>query len=93
MHELFGDLLPAEVLTRRTTQRVASAFWSTHSRRLAEEWDGEGVDAALVDHEGLRAEWSKPQPDPRTFLLLQTAALAREQADPGELAQTAGALL
>jgi asparagine synthetase B (glutamine-hydrolysing) len=93
MRELFGDLLPPEVLTRRTTQRVASAFWSTHSRRLAEAWDGEGVDTALVDHEGLRGEWSKPQPDPRTFLLLQAAALAREQADPAELAQTAGALV
>jgi hypothetical protein len=60
---------------------------------LAEEWNGEGVDAALVDHEGLRAEWSKPQPDARTFLLLQAAALAREEADSAVLAQAAGALV
>ena len=95
MCELFGELLPPEVLARRTKQRVADAFWSTHSRRLAEVWNGEGVDPALVDHEALRAEWSKSQPDTRTFLLLQAAALAHEQTDSAspDLAQAAGALV
>jgi asparagine synthase len=94
MRELFQDLLPADVLTRRTKSHFDFAFWSTHSRRFAETWDGEGADPSLVDHDLLRAEWAKPRPDGRSYLLLQSAALAREAAAsaPRELAQAVGSL-
>jgi asparagine synthase (glutamine-hydrolysing) len=93
MAELFGDLLPAEVLARRTKSHFDFAFWSTHSRRLAESWSGEGVDPSLVDPEALASEWAKPRPDGRTFLLLQSVAFARESGSGGgELAQAVGGL-
>lgn len=94
MRELFRDLLPADVLARRTKSHFDNAFWSAHSRRFAETWDGEGADPSLVDHDALRAEWARPRPDGRSYLLLQAAALAREEAAsaPRELAQAVGSL-
>jgi asparagine synthase (glutamine-hydrolysing) len=78
MRSLFGDLLPTEVLVRRTERSVEAALWNGHSRTLAAGWDGEGVDTALVDPDALRNEWSRERPDRRSFLLLQSVALARE---------------
>jgi hypothetical protein len=75
---LFGDLLPAELLARPTTSTHKDGFWGSHSRELVEAWQGEGADPGLVDVEALRLQWSQPRPDPRTFLLLQSVALARE---------------
>jgi asparagine synthetase B (glutamine-hydrolysing) len=93
MRELFSGLLPPDVLARRTKSHFDDAFWSVHSRRLAGEWAGDGVDTAFVDRDALRAEWAKPNPDGRTFLLLQAAAVARERASaPAELAQAVGGL-
>jgi asparagine synthetase B (glutamine-hydrolysing) len=93
MRELFGDLLPDEVLTRRTKSHFDDAFWSTHSRELAENWDGTGVDTSLVDPAALREEWSKPRPQGVTFILLQSLALAAEAASaPRELAEAVGGL-
>lgn len=94
MLELFAGLLPAEVLGRRTKSNFDDAFWSTHSRRFADEWNGEGVDQTIVDPDALRAEWAKPNPDARTFLQLQSAALGREAPSaPRELAQAVGGLV
>ncbi len=91
MQELFAELLPDDVLVRRTKSHFDDAFWSNHSRRFVQEWDGKGVDPELVDRGALRAEWAKPRPDGRTFLLLQAAALAHETASaPGEVAQAVG---
>jgi len=93
MRELFGDLLPEDVLARRTRSHFNNAFWSTHSRELAGRWNGEGVDATLVDPEFLREEWSKPGPNGQTFMLLQSAALALEAASaPREFAGALGGL-
>jgi hypothetical protein len=75
---VLGDLLPGELLARPTTPTREDRFWRGHSRELAEGWQGEGVDPDLVDAEALRMQWSSPRPDPRTFLLLQSIALARE---------------
>jgi asparagine synthetase B (glutamine-hydrolysing) len=94
MLELFAGLLPAEVLGRRTKSNFDDAFWSTHSRRFADEWNGEGVDQTIVDPDALRAQWAKPNPDARTFLQLQSAALGREAPSaPRELAQAVGGLV
>lgn len=87
---LFGDLLPAELLERRATSPHEVAFWGSRSRALVENWQGEGVDADLVDVDELRRQWSLSRPDPRTFLLLQSVALEREQrSSPVSLASAA----
>jgi asparagine synthetase B (glutamine-hydrolysing) len=91
MRELFGDLLPQDVTARRSKSTYDLAFWTSHSRRLVESWDGNTVDPELVDPEALRAEWSQPNPDSRSLLLLQQVALAAESA-PGDLPEAVGSL-
>jgi asparagine synthase (glutamine-hydrolysing) len=94
MRELFGALLPPEVTTRRTKSYYDFAFWSSHSRRFAADWDGGGVDAELVDPAVLRDEWTQPNPDSRTYPLLQMLALARDAGSfPGEAAEAVGSLV
>jgi hypothetical protein len=78
MRELFGDLLPADLLNARPERRSPEALWNRHSRELAVSWDGDEVDSELVHVDALRDEWAKPRPDRRSFLLLQSVALARE---------------
>lgn len=93
MRELFGGLLPQEVATRRSKSHYDFAFWTVHSRSLAEAWEGEAVDPELVDPDVLRDEWAQPNPDSRTYALLQSVALAREAAsDLGEPAQAVGGI-
>ena len=83
---LFGDLLPSQLLARPITPTRENGLWSRHSRELAEAWNGEGADPALVDAEALQAHWTLPRPDPRTFLLLQSIALAQDGRERWELA-------
>ena len=80
---LFGDLLPPKLLAHPPTPTHRNGFWGSHSRELAETWDGEDIDPVLVDPEALRLQWSLPRPDARTFLLLQAVALARESRRAG----------
>jgi asparagine synthase (glutamine-hydrolysing) len=75
MRELFGDLLPSEVLTRRGKAGFTEPFWGPRAAAFAAEWDGSGVDARHVDVEAVRSEWSSERPDFRTSLLLQAAWL------------------
>ncbi len=70
---LAGDLLPPEVLRRRSKASFGGAFWTGHARAFVARWDGTGVDRELVDVDSLRAEWSKPAPDPHSFVQLQRA--------------------
>jgi hypothetical protein len=74
---LLDDVLPSELLGPPLRRPSAAVLWGRHSVRLASAWQGEGVDPELVDVAGLRREWSRARPDPRTFLLIQSAALAR----------------
>jgi hypothetical protein len=93
MHQLFGDLLPADVLGRATKSQFGGAFFSSHSREFAASWDGEGVDEELVDPDELRRQWAKQVVDGRTYSLLQSAALARTVASaPSDLPQAVGGL-
>jgi asparagine synthase (glutamine-hydrolysing) len=77
MRRLFGSLLPDDLLARTTKSGFDQAFWGEPSRAFAADWDGKGVDPELVDADALRREWALPAPDPRSFLLLQAAWLAR----------------
>jgi hypothetical protein len=78
---VLDDVLPAELLGPPVRPTSAAVLWGDHSVRLAASWQGEGVDPALVDVARLRREWSRVRPDPRTFLLLQSVALARRSTE------------
>ena len=64
----------------------ATALWGPASRELAADWRGEDVDQNLVDIGALAREWSLPQPDPRTYLLMQSIALERERRVAADVA-------
>ena len=87
MTRLFGDLLTTDVLERRTKASFDGAFWNEPSRSFALEWDGSGVDEDVVDVRALRAEWSKPAPDPRTFTLAQSIWIGHAVASGDRLEQ------
>jgi asparagine synthase (glutamine-hydrolysing) len=76
MRALFGDLLPREVLERRTKALFANAVFTRHTREFARTWNGTGVDTDLVDPDALRAVWLSPTPDAPSMTLLQQAWLA-----------------
>jgi asparagine synthase (glutamine-hydrolysing) len=77
----FGDLVPAETLGRSTKAVFTEVFWGPASRAFAEEWDGTGLDPALVDVAALRAQWRAPRPDFRSVSALHAAWMAgRESA-------------
>jgi Asparagine synthase len=94
MGVVFGRLLPADVLERSTKAHFDEAFWRAPSRAFAAGWDGGGVDPGVVDDDALRREWSSERPMAQSFLLLQSAWLARANggsaAEP--LEQPAGRL-
>jgi asparagine synthetase B (glutamine-hydrolysing) len=91
MRRFFGGLLPEPVLVRTTKASFDEAFWNRHSRALAASWEGEGVDAELVDVDALRREWASPAPNPRSYLLLQAAWLERSRGTaPDEVEQQLG---
>lgn len=79
MRRLFGDLLPTAVI-ERSGKGMYWHYWGDHSRALAADWAGEGVDPLYVNHQALRRAWESkdyPTPDHRTALLLQSVWLAR----------------
>jgi asparagine synthase (glutamine-hydrolysing) len=77
MHALFGDLLPARVLTRNDKAEFGEVFWGSSAREFAEAWSGEGLDPRLIDSDLLRANWRADRPDARSGMLLQAAWLHR----------------
>ena len=68
---LFGNLLPADVLTRTTKAVFSKVIWGENSRRLRTEWDGRGVDPDLIDIDALKREWAKDVPTFGSALLFQ----------------------
>ncbi|MGH3432935.1 MAG: asparagine synthase-related protein [Thermocrispum sp.] len=79
MVDLFGDVLPREVLERSTKAVFTNAVFTEHSRAFAREWTGEGVEgelAELVDLQALRANWLSGAPHAPSMNLLQQAWLA-----------------
>lgn len=77
---LVGDWLPATLIERTGKASFDAAFFNVHSRALTATWQGEGADPDYVDAGALREHWHSPHPDGRSFLLLQSAWLARERA-------------
>ena len=75
MTEAFGSVLPGDVCARPDKAKFDEVYWSSHARRAVAGWTGEGVDAELVDPDALRRELEQPLPDPRSWMLLQSAWL------------------
>jgi hypothetical protein len=80
MRALFADLLPDEVLTRRTKAEFGRALWGPRSRAFAADWDGSGIDPELVDQEALRTAWRSENPLFGSGGVLQAAWLAGRTA-------------
>jgi asparagine synthetase B (glutamine-hydrolysing) len=76
MKRHFGDVLPPQLPRRLTKATFTEVFTGPRTRRFAAEWDGSGLDSALVDPERLREQWLSPKPDLRTLVPLQAAWLA-----------------
>ena len=78
MRALFGDLLPDDVLARRSKASFDPVFFNRHSQAFARNWDGTGAPTGLVDGEALGAHWRGGTPAAQTFTLLQALWLARD---------------
>lgn len=75
----FGGLLPPDLEARRDKAAFDHAFWGPRARATIAAWDGRGVDASLVDVDGLREEWSRELPHAGTAHLLQALWLHSAQ--------------
>jgi Asparagine synthase len=84
MRRLFGDLLPADVLTRAFVPAYSSTLWGERTCGFVESWNGEGLDPELVDPDGLRA--AGRMRDNAATLALQAAWLATTDGQATEAA-------
>jgi len=75
MRHVFGDLLPVELIERRTKAGFTDPLWTETARRFAREWSGEGVDETLVDPDALRRHWAGDVRNLVSTTLLQAAWL------------------
>lgn len=77
MRRVFGHLLPDSMVERDDKAAIFyEAAWTEPSGTFMAEWDGEGLDPDVVDHDLLRKEWRSSRPHIRTASLLQQAWLA-----------------
>jgi hypothetical protein len=81
MEQVFGPLLPAELLGRPDKACFDEVFFHEHSRAFAESWSGAGVPAE-VDARALREQWLAGAPAAQSFSLLQAAWLADRGEQP-----------
>ena len=80
MEHFFGELLPRTVMERTTKAVFTESFWGVDSRAFARDWDGSGLDPALIHVERLRDEWLRRKPDMRSATAIQAAWLASRAA-------------
>jgi asparagine synthetase B (glutamine-hydrolysing) len=82
MGRLVGDLLPPELLARRTKGEFGAALWGDQARAFAADWDGRGLGLDLVDPEALAHAWRAENPPLGAATLLQAAWLAAQNRRP-----------
>jgi len=87
MRHVFGDLLPAELIERRTKAGFTDPLWTETARRFAREWSGEGVDRTLVDVDALRTHWMGDVRNLVSTTLLQSAWL-HDHGSPARASST-----
>jgi asparagine synthase (glutamine-hydrolysing) len=73
---LFGDLLPADVLIRRSKTEFNGVFRCRYSVEFARTWSGGGVPSEVVDEDALRDAWLGEPFHFGSSLALQAAWLA-----------------
>ena len=76
VRELFGDLLPRELVERNSKASFDEIFWTEQSRKFAGGWDGSGVSPEWVDTRELARQWAGARPSLPSSTLLQVAWLA-----------------
>jgi asparagine synthetase B (glutamine-hydrolysing) len=84
LRDVGGELLPESVRRRSDKSWFDRVFWTSHARRLARSWDGQGIDPSLVNEAGLRREWSRDPATPHVYTLLQSAWLASARSEVGD---------
>jgi hypothetical protein len=75
MRYLFDEIVPNELIERKTKATFHGALWTDTAARFAQEWSGGGLDRSLVDAEALRRHWSGSFPTAQSATLLQAAWL------------------
>jgi Asparagine synthase len=75
MGRLFGDVLPAQLIQRKTKSSFDIPLWTAETKELARSWSGEGLNTDLIDVSALRHVWQRERPDMRTASLVQKAWL------------------
>ena len=75
MREVFGDLLPQELLERKTKAEFGGSFIGEYARDFMSKWEGDGLDDRLVDAAVLKREWAGARPHAGTMPLLHAAWL------------------
>jgi asparagine synthase (glutamine-hydrolysing) len=82
MQALFGDLLPASVISRRGKAEFSEPFYATATKRFVDHWNGDaGPARELVRPEVLREIWRSPQPNGMSAMLLQASWIAGNAAE------------
>lgn len=88
---LFGDLLPAELISRSTKASFNEVLWTRHTRSFLDAIDEDVLQQALavldldalVDPQALWAHWNGAAPLANSFLLLQACWLALSGSSAG----------
>jgi asparagine synthetase B (glutamine-hydrolysing) len=79
---LFGDLLPASVISRRGKAEFSGPMYATATKRFADDWNGDAGPASdLVRPEVLREIWRSPQPHGMSAMLLQASWIADNHSE------------
>jgi asparagine synthase (glutamine-hydrolysing) len=77
---LFSDVLPRDIIDRRTKPHFSTVLWGERVEAFARTWSGRGLPEDLVDPERLRSEWLSGDPDLRSGLCLHAAWIAKEES-------------
>ncbi len=76
MVQVFSDLLPEEVLRRRSKAIFGSLLFGPRTEQFVREWQPRSIDPGLVDVAALRQVWSEGLTDQRSIGLLRQEWLA-----------------
>jgi hypothetical protein len=79
MRHLCGDLLPAQLVERRSKAVFGGAVWREQAREFVAQWDGTGVDLDRVDPQRLLESWQAQHPVFHSWSLLHQAWLAQHR--------------
>jgi asparagine synthase (glutamine-hydrolysing) len=76
LEHLAGDVVPAEILARRTKATFSDPLFTATAREFARSWSGRGLDEHLVDPDVVRAVWLDTPSSAMATSMLQAAWLA-----------------